>query len=74
MLEEPMVSFTALDRCDRCMAQAYAQADKEGFASLLFCNHHSVEFMDGLLNSGWSVRWDEENKRSLVSVPGGSAW
>lgn len=75
MLNEEMVSFTALDRCDRCGAQAYAQAEKWGAAShLLFCLHHSKEFRNGLLDNGWTVRWDEENVEALVGTPGASAW
>lgn len=58
MLAEQMVSFTTFDRCDRCMAQAHAQADKAGFTELLFCNHHAEEFKDGLLNDDWQIRWD----------------
>lgn len=72
---EQMVSFSALDRCDRCGAQAYAQAEKMGAASvLLFCFHHSKEFMDALLDGDWMVRWDVENMSALVSTPGASAW
>lgn len=74
-MEEPMVSFTALDRCDRCGAQAYAQAEKDGLPSpLLFCNHHSEEFKDVLLGRGWLLRWDEAGRKQLVGTPGGSAW
>ena len=73
MLEETMVSFTAHDRCDRCGAQAYAQAEKWGApAHLLFCLHHSKEFKDALLNYGWTIRWDEENIETLIGVPGAS--
>ena len=72
MLDE-MVSFTALDRCDRCGAQAYAQADKPGQPSaLLFCDHHSRKFKDSLLSQGWAVTWDEEKRKELVGAPGGS--
>ena len=74
MLEEPMVSFTALDRCDRCGAQAYVQASKEGFSELLFCKHHSRRHEDALLTSGWTVVEDSEKAKELVGAPGGSAW
>lgn len=60
MLEEPMVSFTAHDRCDRCMAQAYVQVEKKGFSHLLFCLHHTREFADALLDDGWTLRSGEE--------------
>lgn len=57
MLEE-MVSFTAHDRCDRCMAQAYVQAEKDGLTELLFCLHHIREFKTPLLAKGWTLRFD----------------
>lgn len=57
---EPMVSFTAFDRCDRCLAQAYVQASKKGHTELLFCVHHLKEFMDALIDTGWTLRWDEK--------------
>lgn len=36
-LREPL---TAVDRCDRCGAQAYARATMAGGVELLFCAHH----------------------------------
>lgn len=57
MLED-MVSFTAHDRCDRCMAQAYVQAEKDGLTELLFCLHHVREFRTSLLDAGWTLRFD----------------
>lgn len=75
LVDEPMVSFTALDRCDRCGAQAYYQADKtEAAAELLFCAHHHREFETELLNQGWTIRKDEEGAKVLAVTPGGSAW
>ncbi len=39
--------FTALDRCDRCGAQAMARAIlSKGL--LLFCNHHMNKYRHGL--------------------------
>jgi hypothetical protein len=32
--------ITALDRCDRCGAQAYVRTVLPGNSELLFCNHH----------------------------------
>jgi len=58
MLEQ-MVALNALDRCDRCMAQAYCQAEKDGFTSLLFCGHHIRQFGDALMDNGWTLRADE---------------
>ena len=71
--DEPvMVSFTAMDRCDRCMSQAYAQADKPGKAELLFCLHHLKKHKDALLDKGWTLRMDEENTAKLFVRPGAS--
>lgn len=32
--------LTALDRCDRCGAQAYVRVDLSSGGELLFCAHH----------------------------------
>ena len=32
--------LNALDRCDRCGAQAYVLVELEGGSNLLFCGHH----------------------------------
>lgn len=53
-----MRKLTAEDRCDRCGAQARHTANKEGFAELLFCNHHHREFDDALWNQGFTVLSD----------------
>lgn len=75
MQEESMVSFSTLDRCDRCGAQAYAQAEKWGLPSnLMFCSHHSHKYENALLDTGWTIRWDEQKTKELVGTPGGSAW
>lgn len=45
--------LTALDRCDRCGAQAYLRANLKG-SELLFCAHHAREHRDALLLAGAS--------------------
>lgn len=62
-MDEPMWSVTAFDRCDRCMAQAYVKAEKEGDwnSHLLFCLHHTREFKDSLMCNGWILTFDEEH-------------
>ncbi len=35
--------LSALDRCDRCGAQAYVRTVLNGGSELLFCNHHWQE-------------------------------
>lgn len=52
--ELPLIEFTAQDRCDRCGAQAYTLARREGF-DLLFCAHHSRENRDKLYDDGWEI-------------------
>jgi hypothetical protein len=43
--------FNALDRCDRCGAQAKTRALlREGF--LLFCGHHTKKYFVALEESG----------------------
>lgn len=39
--------LTALDRCDRCGAQAYVQVDLAQ-GELLFCSHHARQYDDKL--------------------------
>lgn len=51
----PVIEFTANDRCDACQAQAYAVAQKEGRADLLFCVHHRRKHYNALLDQGWMV-------------------
>lgn len=54
-----VISFTAHDRCDRCGSQALALAERPGLTELLFCKHHKDKYEDGLLNSGWTVTFDQ---------------
>ena len=39
----PPVPLTALDRCDRCGAQAYVRVSLTAGGELLFCGHHFRE-------------------------------
>lgn len=43
--------LTALDRCDRCGAQAYTRFSMKGM-ELLFCSHHTREHEPKLLADG----------------------
>lgn len=72
-LEKPVeaISFTALDRCDRCGSQALAVARKAGLSDLLFCNHHRAKHEDALLAQGFEVVFDSatyESYRQPVAV------
>lgn len=39
----PTTPLTALDRCDRCGAQAYVRVSLTAGGELLFCGHHFRE-------------------------------
>ena len=39
----PSTPLTALDRCDRCGAQAYVRVSLTAGGELLFCGHHYRE-------------------------------
>lgn len=55
------VPLTALDRCDRCGAQAYMRATLSGGIELLFCAHHTLEHGPKLKDAGYHV-YDETQK------------
>ena len=40
--------LNAIDRCDRCGAQAYVRATLLSGGELLFCAHHGKEYSEGL--------------------------
>lgn len=42
--------LNALDRCDRCGAQAYMRAVMANGFELLFCGHHAKKYQEGLAN------------------------
>ncbi|HET6698960.1 MAG TPA: hypothetical protein VFG88_07730 [Nocardioidaceae bacterium] len=55
--------LTALDRCDRCGAQAYLRVELAQGGELLFCAHHAREHGDKLREIAVSVQ-DETDKLS----------
>ena len=61
-----LTRLTALDRCDRCGAQAYVEVELAGGAELLFCGHHARQYEDKLLEVAIVIH-DETNR--LVSAP-----
>lgn len=64
----PLIEFTALDRCDRCGAQAYTMAQRKDMpAELLFCLHHSKEYRNPLMDEGWTVVDDYEAIQRLTN-------
>lgn len=44
----PSAPLTAVDRCDRCGAQAYLRVSLQAGGELLFCSHHAREHGDKL--------------------------
>jgi len=54
----PSPQFTALDRCDRCGAQAYVRVELSSGGELLFCAHHAREHADKLQQIAASIQDD----------------
>lgn len=69
----PSVSaLTAVDRCDRCGAQAYLRVLLQAGGELLFCAHHAREHGDKLREIALSFH-DETGKLAdtpASAVPG----
>lgn len=53
--------LNALDRCDRCGAQAYVRAVMPNGFELLFCGHHAKKYQEGLASA--ATRIDDETSR-----------
>lgn len=53
--------LSALDRCDRCGAQAYVRAVMANGFELLFCGHHAKKYQDGLTSTATRIQ-DETNR------------
>ena len=62
----PSSSLTALDRCDRCGAQAYLRVELQSGGELLFCAHHAREHGDKIKEIAASVT-DETHR--LTGAP-----
>ena len=61
-------TLTAVDRCDRCGAQAYVRATLEAGTELLFCAHHWVEHGDKVREIAKNVH-DETAKLTAPALP-----
>lgn len=49
LISKPKPALTAMDRCDRCGAQALVQVlFVTAGSELLFCNHHFVKHADAI--------------------------
>ena len=58
--------LSALDRCDRCGAQAYVRAVLLNGGELLFCGHHGKEYAEKLKVVASKIQ-DETSR--LVETP-----
>jgi len=62
--------LNAVDRCDRCGAQAYVRATLLNGGELLFCAHHAKEYSERLKTVAASIQ-DETDK--LAQSPSSQA-
>lgn len=60
--------LTAMDRCDRCGAQAYLRVELQSGGELLFCAHHAREHGDKLKEIAANVV-DETHKLADTPKP-----
>lgn len=68
MSEQVLLETTplnALDRCDRCGAQAYVRATLLNGGELLFCGHHGKEYAEKLKSV--SAKIQDETDRLVES-------
>ncbi|MGJ9371669.1 MULTISPECIES: DUF7455 domain-containing protein [Nesterenkonia] len=63
-VENQPTTLTALDRCDRCGAQAYVRAALSS-GVLLFCNHHGRQVEDSLRPK--TIEWIDESDRLVTA-------
>jgi hypothetical protein len=63
----PSPQLTALDRCDRCGAQAYVRVELSRGGELLFCAHHAREHADKLQQVAASIQ-DETGRLGSSAV------
>lgn len=66
----PSPEFTALDRCDRCGAQAYVRVELASGGELLFCAHHAREHAEKLQQVALAIH-DETGR--LTATPAAAA-
>jgi hypothetical protein len=62
--------LSAVDRCDRCGAQAYVRVELAGGAELLFCAHHARQHEDKLREVAITIH-DETNRLADAEVSAG---
>lgn len=54
-------TLTAMDRCDRCGAQAYMRVILRGGGELMFCAHHAAAHREKLTEVAAQI--DDETSR-----------
>ncbi len=59
----PSAALSAVDRCDRCGAQAYVRVQLPTGGELLFCAHHGREHGDKLREMAVTIH-DETDRLS----------
>jgi hypothetical protein len=59
-------AITALDRCDRCGAQAYVRVTLEAGGELFFCAHHARKHGEAL--RPMASQWLDETDRLTVAA------
>jgi hypothetical protein len=64
----PSPQFTALDRCDRCGAQAYVRVQLLSGGELLFCAHHAREHAEKIQEVAAQVH-DDTGQLSSTPAP-----
>lgn len=62
----PNTPLTAIDRCDRCGAQAYVRVSLLSGGELLFCGHHFAEYGPALKAASAHVH-DETSRLDEVA-------
>ena len=61
--------LTAVDRCDRCGAQAYVRVLLAGRLELLFCGHHNRQYASALANIAVEIQ-DETIRLACCALLG----
>jgi hypothetical protein len=70
MTAEPL---TAVDRCDRCGAQAYVRVTLPAGSELLFCAHHGREYAPKLRELDAAILDESERLDESQPMPAASA-
>jgi hypothetical protein len=63
----PTKPLTAVDRCDRCGAQAYVRVLLPSARELLFCAHHNRQHEEALAKVAVEIQ-DETERLSRATV------